>query len=110
MSESLNSTSASQNYFGRSLVQHDEQFQRGSGIGKPVGEKFKIDLRVQGCTTKKQSIKMKIERGDSEDWRIFFKNKSKEQALITDLHKTDTFNPFSEESKIIMHNRVPLRT
>ena len=32
------------------------------------------------------------------------KNQSKEAALITDLQKTDTLNPFSEESKKIIHN------
>ena len=32
------------------------------------------------------------------------KNPSKDKALITDLQKTDTFNPFSEESKKIIHN------
>ena len=47
---------------------------------------------------------MKIERGESEDWRLFFKNQSKEKALITDLQKTDTFTPFREESKKIIHN------
>ena len=49
---------------------------------------------------KKHSVKMKIERKESEDWR----KQSKEKGLIRDLRKTDTFNPFSEESKKIIHN------
>ena len=32
------------------------------------------------------------------------KRQSEEQALITDLQKTDTFNPFGEESEEIIHN------
>ena len=52
---------------------------------------------------KKQSIKMKIERGESQDWRIFSK-----KALIRDLQKTDTFNPFTEESKNIIHSVVAI--
>ena len=51
---------------------------------------------------KKQYLRMKIERGQPEDWRMFLKINPKEKALITDLQKTDKFNPFSEESKKIM--------
>ena len=42
-------------------------------------------------------MKMKIERGESEDECIL--KKSKEQALITDLQKTDTLIPFCEQYK-----------
>ena len=56
---------------------------------------------------KKQSISMKIERGESEYWRIFLRqNPSNAKAPIRDLQKTDTFNPLSEESKEIIHNLV----
>ena len=52
----------------------------------------------------KQSIKMKIERGQSKDWRICLETQSKENALIRDLQNTETLNPFNEESKKIIHN------
>ena len=38
------------------------------------------------------------------------KTQSKEKALIRDLQKTDTFNPFGEESKRIIHNLGSVRT
>ena len=47
---------------------------------------------------------MRIEREESKDWRKGLKNQSKEKALIKDLQKTDTFNPFSDESERTTHN------
>ena len=88
-------------------VQRDEQFKRGSGIGKPVAneEKFKIDLRVQG-------VPQKAVLEDEDRTRKIRKlahtleSQSREKALITDLPKTDTFNPFSEQSNTICTTRV----
>ena len=52
----------------------------------------------------KQYSKMKREQGEFENWRNALKRQSKANALITDLQKTDTFNPFREEFKKINHN------
>ena len=38
------------------------------------------------------------------NWRIFFFIRSKTDAFVTDLHKSDAFNPCSEESKRTIHN------
>ena len=46
----------------------------------------------------------KRKQGEFENWRNALKRQSKANALMTDLQKTDTFNPFREEFKKINHN------
>ena len=67
-------------------VLRDEQFQRRSGIGKLIADedKFKIEAVFQDEDRTRRIRKL----------AYILKNQWKEQALITDLQKTDTFNPF----------------
>ena len=55
-------------------VQRVDQSQRRSSIGKPIADegKFKIDPRVQGVP-QSHTKQMKIEQGECETWRTFFK-------------------------------------
>ena len=99
--------SASQTYFEEAWqVQRDDYFQRASGIGKPVADekKFKVDLRVQGVPQKAvcqdEDRTERIRRLAHTLWN----KRSKEKVLIRDLQETDTFDPFCEESKKIIHN------
>ena len=48
---------------------------------------------------KKQHLKMKIFRGESENSRVHLQVIPEKKGLITALQKTDTFNQFTEESK-----------
>ena len=52
----------------------------------------------------KQYSRMKIEQGQFANWRILIKVNPERMRLITDLQKTHTFNPFSEESKRTIHS------
>ena len=81
-------------------VQRDHHSQRHSGIGKPIAdeERFKIDLRVEGVPNKA------VLEDEERTKRIqklahTLERQSRTNALITDLEKVDTFNPFSEETK-----------
>ena len=67
------------------------------------GSVIKIDLRVPGVPQKA------VFEDEDRTKRIrrlahTLKNQSEEKALIKDMQKTDTFNPFSEGSNKIIHN------
>ena len=88
-------------------VQRDDSRQHGAGMGKPVADKekkeFKIDLRVHGIPQTAVDQGEDRTRGIKRSAHMII-FRSKEKALIRDLQKTDTFNPFCEESKRVIHN------
>ena len=84
-------------------VQCDDHSQRRSDIGKLIAdeERFKIDVRVQGVPHK-AVLEERTRRIRKVAHAL--KRQSKANALMTDLQKTDTFNPLREEFKKINHN------
>ena len=87
-------------------VQRDEESQRRTGIEKSIAEQenqFKIDFRVQGVP----HIAVLVDQGRTsriQELAHTPNTHSRTEALITDLQKTDVFNPFSQESKRTIHN------
>ena len=83
-------------------VQRDDSHQRGTSTGNPVADEekkeLKIDLRVQRIPQTAVDQDEDRKRG-IKILAHMIKLQSKAKAPTRDLQKTDTFNPFSEESK-----------
>ena len=91
-------------------VQHEDDHQRGTSTARLVADEGKtepkIGFRIQGIPH--------AAVGQDEDDRIRLirmlvhqvKNLAHKDALIADMQKNRTYNPFSEESNKMFHNMV----